>query len=150
MRIELAGSGVHVVHAFLGGVDTPMHAKASRAYGRALRWMPVGRPEAAARRILTAIRRHRPTVLYPRAVATIRWLPTISAWISGPVVLPLLLGAGDRVLRLRGAVRPVLRPPLEPDRREFASPFGASFCLRLPRPCRALRELSPCSTKAPV
>src|SRR4029453_18939327 len=132
MRIELAGSGVHVVHAFLGGVDTPMHAKASRAYGRALRWMPVGRPEAAARRILTAIRRHRPTVLYPRAVATIRWLPTISAWISGHVVLPLLLGAVDRVLRL----------PREPDRSECASPFGASFCLRLTRPCRALRELS--------
>jgi len=94
MRIELAGSGVHVVHAFLGGVDTPMHAKASRAYGRALRWMPVGRPEAAARRILTAIRRHRPTVVYPRAVATIRWFPTIAAWISGHVVVPLLLGRG--------------------------------------------------------
>ena len=94
MRIELAGSGVHVVHAFLGGVNTPMHAKASRAYGRALRWMPVGRPEAAARRILTAIRRHRPTVVYPRAVATIRWFPTIAAWISGHVVVPLLLGRG--------------------------------------------------------
>jgi uncharacterized protein len=90
MRIELAGSGVHLVLAFLGGVDTPMHAKASEAYGRALRWMPLGRPEVAARRILTAIRRNRPTVVYPRAVVTMRWFPTISAWISRHIMLPLL------------------------------------------------------------
>ena len=92
IRLELAGSGVHLVLAFLGGVDTPMHAKASRSYGRALRRMPLGRPEVAARRILSAIRRKRGTIVYPRAVLTIRWFPTVSAWISRRVMIPLLLG----------------------------------------------------------
>jgi len=92
MRTELVGSGVHLVVAFLGGVATPMHSKASVAYGAVLRWMPLGRPEVAARRIVTAIRRNRSTVVYPRAVIAMRWFPAVSAWVSGRVLLPLLLG----------------------------------------------------------
>jgi short-subunit dehydrogenase len=99
LRLELAGSGVHVVLAFLGGVDTPMHARASRPYGAALRRMPVGRPEVAARRIVDAIRRGRPLVVYPRGVAALRWFPAASAWISARVMLPLLLGRPVAVTR---------------------------------------------------
>jgi short-subunit dehydrogenase len=91
LRLELRSAGVHLVLAFLGGVDTPMHAKASRSYGDALRWMPLGRPEVAARRIVNAIRRERATVVYPRAVATMRWFPAISAWVSRQFILPLAL-----------------------------------------------------------
>jgi uncharacterized protein len=94
LRIELAGTGVNVLLVFLGGVDTPMHERASRPYGSALRWMPLGRPEVAARLICAAIRHERTTVIYPRSVATIRWLPTISSWVSSRLMLPLLLGRG--------------------------------------------------------
>ncbi len=92
LRTEMAGSGVLVMLAFLGSVDTPMHARASRAYGPVLRWMPLGRAEIAARRIVDGITRGRATVVYPRSVATIRWFPALSARVSGRVILPLLLG----------------------------------------------------------
>ncbi len=95
LRLEATASGVQLVLAFLGGVDTPMHAKASRSYGDVLRWMPLGRPEVAARRIVNAIRRKRAIVVYPRAVATIRWFPTISAWVSRRIMLPLLFRHGE-------------------------------------------------------
>ena len=94
LRIELERSGVNVVLVFLGSVNTPMHEQASQPYGTALRWMPLGRPQVAARLIVAAIRRERATVIYPRSVATIRWLPTISSWVSSRLMLPLLLGRG--------------------------------------------------------
>jgi len=95
LRIELEGSGVNVVLVFLGSVKTPMHEQASQPYGTALRWMPLGRPQVAARLIVAAIRQERATVIYPRSVATIRWLPTISSWVSSRLMLPLLLGRGQ-------------------------------------------------------
>jgi len=95
LRLELEGSGVNVVSVFLGGVDTPMHEQASKPYGAALRWMPLGRPEVAARLIVASIRQGRATVIYPRSVAAIRWLPTMSSWVSSRLMLPLLLGRGQ-------------------------------------------------------
>ena len=97
LRIELERSGVNVVLVFLGSVNTPMHEQASQPYGTALRWMPLGRPQVAARLIVAAIRQERATVIYPRSVATIRWLPTISSWVSSRLMLPLLLGRGNRL-----------------------------------------------------
>jgi len=96
LRIELEGSGVNVLLVFLGGVNTPMHEQATRSYGTALRWMPLGRPEVVARLIVAAIRREHATVIYPRSVATIRWLPIVSGWVSARLVLPLLLGRGHQ------------------------------------------------------
>jgi short-subunit dehydrogenase len=91
LRMELRRSGVQVLLVFLGSVDTPLHAKASRSYGTVLRWMPLGAPERAAGAIMTALRRGNGTVSYPRAAATIRLFPAISAWISQQVIVPLLL-----------------------------------------------------------
>jgi len=104
LRIELEGSGVNIVSIFLGSVDTPMHEQASRPYGAVLRWMPLGRPQVAARLIVGAIRQERATVIYPRSVATIRWLPAISSWVSSRLMLPLLLGHGQHKRESSGAL----------------------------------------------
>lgn len=92
LRLELEGSGVRLILAFLGSVDTPMHASASRSYGDALKWMPLGRPDTAARRIVAAIRRGQEVLVYPRSVASIHWFPAVSAWVSARLMLPVLLG----------------------------------------------------------
>lgn len=91
LRLETAGAGVQVVLVFLGAVDTPMHAKALRAFGAGLRRMPVGRPEDVARRIVRALVRGRSYVVHPRAIGIVRQLPTVSRWLSERVVMPLVL-----------------------------------------------------------
>lgn len=96
LRGELQASGVQVVLLFLGSVDTPMHTKASRPYGSVLKWMPLGDPATVARLIVKALRRGHKTIVYPRSVAAVRFLPTISAWVSGRFLVPLLLRAMDR------------------------------------------------------
>lgn len=93
LRMELRRSGVHVLLVFLGSVDTPLHAKASRLYGAVLRWMPLGEAERAARVIVTALRRGNRTVSYPRGAAIVRLFPAISASISERAIVPTLLAS---------------------------------------------------------
>ena len=70
LRLELRGSGVHVLEVIPGPVATPMQAEAMLVPGlaRASRGVRVGSPEALARAVVRALRRERGRVVYPRSL----------------------------------------------------------------------------------
>src|SRR4051794_36350635 len=67
LRLELSGSGVHVLEAIPGPVDTAVQGETRLVPGidRMLARVPLGDAGEMARRIVTALERHRPTVIYP-------------------------------------------------------------------------------------
>jgi short-subunit dehydrogenase len=84
LRVELRGSGVQVVLVYPGLVDTPMfrafrdRPSLSARWRRSLRLMPVGHPEKLGRLIVTALRRGRTMVVYPRPFALTPYFPSLS------------------------------------------------------------------------
>lgn len=88
LRSELAGSGVHVVLVYPGLVETPMLRAFRERPGlpagtrRSLRRMPIGRPQKLAGLIVSAIRRQRKTVVYPRSFAPTLAVPIVSRWVT--------------------------------------------------------------------
>ena len=88
LRTELAGSGVHVVLVYPGLVETPMlrafreRPELPTGTRRSLRIMPIGRPKELAGLIVSAIRRQRKTVVYPRSFAPAPAFPTVSRWVT--------------------------------------------------------------------
>jgi short-subunit dehydrogenase len=84
LQLELRGSGVGVVHVIPGATATRM-LDDLRAVpgGKTLdRLLPHAAPETLARKIAIAIERGRPRVLYPRSLAIVRLLPTLTARLS--------------------------------------------------------------------
>ena len=75
LRLELAGTGVHVVSVFPGPVLTPMLQKTLEdPLGANLKHLPTGTVEGMARRIRIAIEERRDVVVYPDAFRPLRWI----------------------------------------------------------------------------
>jgi short-subunit dehydrogenase len=101
LAMELGPSGVHVLEAVPGPVDTAVQAETRLIPGieRMIGRMPLGDPAVAARRIVRALERRKARVVYPRAT-----------------VLPLVLPTVMRRLARREAAR--VDATLEPEARE--------------------------------
>lgn len=77
LRLELIGSGVHVVEVVPGPVDTAVQGETRLIPGidRMLKPLGLGDPATAARHIVSAIERRRDRVVYPAAAAVGLALP---------------------------------------------------------------------------
>jgi short-subunit dehydrogenase len=77
LRLELSGSGVHVLEAIPGPVDTAVQGETRLAPGieRMLDRVPLGDAGEMARRIVEALSRGRAHVIYPRRLALAYLLP---------------------------------------------------------------------------
>ncbi len=84
-RAELAPHGVRVVTVYPGPVRSALEAGARADYGGG-GWLgrlaPTGDPAELARRILRAVERDEPRVVYPRAYEFGRVAPNLASWIS--------------------------------------------------------------------
>ncbi len=84
-RAELAESGVSVVTVYPGPVRSQLERDAREAFGGGGaigRLAPTGDPDELARRIVIAIERGEPRVIYPR-VYEVGWhAPNLSRWIT--------------------------------------------------------------------
>lgn len=71
LRLELTGSGVHVLEVNPGPVDTPVQGESRLVPGFAasLRGIPMGNPDVLARRVTRSLRRRRRRLHYPRLMA---------------------------------------------------------------------------------
>jgi short-subunit dehydrogenase len=80
LRLELIGSGVHVLEAVPGPVDTAVQGETRLAPGidRMLRRVPLGDAAEMARRIVSGIERRRSHVIYPRRTAIAYHLPSLA------------------------------------------------------------------------
>jgi short-subunit dehydrogenase len=77
--MELASSGVHVLEAIPGPVDTAVQGETRLIPGieRMIGRTPLGDPDVAARRIAGALERGRSRVVYPRVAAVALMLPAV-------------------------------------------------------------------------
>ncbi|HEU0030866.1 MAG TPA: SDR family NAD(P)-dependent oxidoreductase [Kofleriaceae bacterium] len=84
-RADLAPHGVQVVTVYPGPVRSALEQGARDAYGGGGllgRFAPTGDPEELARRILAAVERDEPRVIYPRLYG-VGWSATnLSSWIT--------------------------------------------------------------------
>jgi len=84
-RAELAGHGIRVVTVYPGPVRSALEAGAREAYGGA-DWFggraPTGDPDELANRILRAIERDEPRVVYPRLYGVGMSAPALSSWLA--------------------------------------------------------------------
>ncbi|HLL21749.1 MAG TPA: hypothetical protein VK427_06445, partial [Kofleriaceae bacterium] len=80
-RAELAAHGVQVITVYPGPVKSALEQGARDAYGGGGlfgRFAPVGEPAELARRIMTAIAKDEPRVIYPR-LYNVGWSATALA-----------------------------------------------------------------------
>jgi len=84
LRMELAGSGVHVLTVYPGPVNTPMlqHTMASDARARRVLEPLMGTTAELARRCADALEARRTKLIYPSKFGVARWL--------SPLVAPLM------------------------------------------------------------
>lgn len=82
LKMELADSGVLVMEAIPGPVDTAVQGETRLAPGidRMLARTPLGDPAVLARLIADALERGRTRVIYPRRAAVAYALPTLVRW----------------------------------------------------------------------
>jgi len=82
LRLELSGSGVHVVEAIPGPVDTAVQGETRLAPGidRMLNRVPLGDATEMARRIARAIAHRHTHAIYPRRAALAYYLPAAARW----------------------------------------------------------------------
>lgn len=84
-RAELAGRGVRVVTVYPGPVRSALEAGARAEYGGGGlfgRFAPTGDPDELARRIMVAIDRDEPRVIYPRLYGVGWTAPNLSSWFA--------------------------------------------------------------------
>lgn len=88
LRLELRGSGVHVLHVLPGPVETAMLSEVELLPGgaRLLSRMPRGNVETLARKIVRGLERGRRALVYPSSLAIARHLPTVAVRLSGAVM----------------------------------------------------------------
>ena len=79
LRLELTGSGVHVLEVIPGPTNTAIQAETRLIPGaeRALQRAPMGTPEELARRIVRALERRRRRLVYPRRLALVYLCPSL-------------------------------------------------------------------------
>lgn len=77
LRVELRGTGVHVLTVYPGPVDTPLAKASFDAYGDSgvARLLPRGDVEGLARRIARAVRARSARVIYPLPYWLTYWFP---------------------------------------------------------------------------
>jgi short-subunit dehydrogenase len=82
LRLELTGSGVHVLEVIPGPVDTAVQAETRLVpgAGEVLDRAPLGDAPALARLAVRALERGRPRVIYPRPMRALYALPLIDRW----------------------------------------------------------------------
>ncbi|HEX8206809.1 MAG TPA: SDR family oxidoreductase [Solirubrobacteraceae bacterium] len=82
LRLELIGTGVHVLEAIPGPVDTAVQGETRLAPGidRMLDRVPLGDAGECARAILRAVDRRRARVIYPRRTAVAMHAPMLARW----------------------------------------------------------------------
>lgn len=83
-RLELAPHGVQVLTVYPGPVRSGLEQRARAQVPPALltRALPVGRPEALARRILLALERREARVVYPSLYDVANRIPRVAGWIT--------------------------------------------------------------------
>ena len=111
LRAELAGTGVHVLTVYPGPIDNGTEQEAYDVYGRtsvAAR-LPMGRADALARAIHSAIVERRPRLIFPRIYGVAWWTQPLARWLVGRTTPPI----GPR--------------PIE-ENREWARPISRSHC----------------------
>jgi short-subunit dehydrogenase len=84
LRVELRGTGVHVMTAYPGMTDTPMTQGGLDAYGRTglAAMIPLGDAAAFARGLRRAVERRRARFIYPAFYVLARLFPRIAGWLS--------------------------------------------------------------------
>jgi short-subunit dehydrogenase len=83
LRVELSGTGVHVLTVYPGPIDNGSPQEAYDVYGRtsvAAR-LPVGRADALARAIHYAIVRRRARLIFPRIYGVAWWARPLVRWL---------------------------------------------------------------------
>jgi short-subunit dehydrogenase len=82
LRLELADTGVHVLEAIPGPVDTAVQGETRLAPGieTMLDRVPLGDAGEMARAIVRAMARRSTRVIYPRRAAFAYHLPSVSRW----------------------------------------------------------------------
>jgi len=83
MRVELQGTGVHVLTVYPGPVTSAMESAARSAYAEspALRNVPTGTPAVLARRIRRAMEKESARVVYPGVYGVSRYTRVLSQWM---------------------------------------------------------------------
>lgn len=84
-RADLAASGVHVLTVYPGPVKSPLErtARADWGGGGLLgKLAPLGDPGELARRVMTAITRREPRVIYPRLYGVGWSAPNLARWLA--------------------------------------------------------------------
>ncbi len=83
-HLDLAPSGVHVVTVYPGPVASALErsARAELAPSRLSRMMPLGDATTIAERVVRAIDRKRPRVVYPRAYAVANRALGVATWFT--------------------------------------------------------------------
>ncbi len=96
LRVELRGSGVHVVTVYPGPVSTPMEVAARKSYKSTLasRLAPMGTTDVLARLIDKAVRSRKARIVYPGAYAPARYFRVLSQWVTNNAT-PALRIEGD-------------------------------------------------------
>ncbi len=84
LRMELRGSGVHVLEVVPGMIRTPMLEELRQVPGteRGIRWGPKGSPQALARLSVRGLAAGRSRVLYPRVGAMIHLVPALGRLVA--------------------------------------------------------------------
>jgi len=84
LRLELNGSGVHVLELTLGPTETALLAGARRdvpGAGTAMSWGPRGTAAELAHLVVRALERRRKTLIYPRTLRVTPILPVAARWL---------------------------------------------------------------------
>src|SRR3954469_15837829 len=122
LRLERSGSGVHVLEAIPGPVDTAVQGETRLVPGieRMLDRVPLGDAAEMARRIVSSLERRRPTVIYPGRARLAYMFPSLArpdgrrlarrvTAETDPALLEAVLGlvvrtgsAGDEAARIAG------------------------------------------------
>jgi uncharacterized protein len=94
LRLELIGTGVHVLEAIPGPVDTAVQGETRLAPGidRMLDRVPLGDAREMARAIVRAVDRRRAQVVYPRRAAIAIHAPSLARWDTRRVAAKVARG----------------------------------------------------------
>lgn len=84
LRVELAGTGVHVVTVYPGPVATDMEkaARSNLQEGLLTRSIPMGSPDGLARLVKDAVRKQQGVLTYPRVYGAARVARWTSQWLT--------------------------------------------------------------------